>query len=72
MCPLPREARKLLGVRDTDCLTPEAVCGHVHLILRLRHAMRLTVHVTWYRRREGGGGGGGGGPDPPPLRPPLL
>ena len=48
MCPLPREARKLLGVRDTDCLTPEAVCGHVHLILRLRHAMRVncTRHVV--------------------------
>ena len=65
MCPLPREARKLLGVRDTDCLTPEAVCGHVHLILRLRHAMRLTVHVTCYRRR------GGGGPDPPDPPPPA-
>ena len=46
MCPLPREARKLLGVRDTDCLTPEAVCGHVHLILRLRHAMRVTQPIV--------------------------
>ena len=48
MCPLPREARKLLGVRDSDYLTPEAVCGHVHLILRLMHAMRVncTRHVV--------------------------